>query len=106
MLGQNTNRTSNVCRNKVNIPYLFYFILLLQISIHIFREFLAGVPPPLVKAICTFNEENRLNVEIGDMIALIDERPDLKFIKGQNQRSFEIGTFPRYYFKSKNFISE
>lgn len=47
------------------------------------------------KAICFYNEENRLKIEQGDMIALIDERADLKFIKGQNQRSFDIGTFPR-----------
>lgn len=61
----------------------------------VFREFLVGVPPPLVKAIGFYSEENRLKIEQGDMIALIDERPDLNFIKGQNQRSFDIGTFPR-----------
>lgn len=35
----------------------------------------------------------------GDIIALIDERPDLRYIKGQNQRTFDIGTFPRYITK-------
>lgn len=57
---------------------------------------MAGVPPPLAKAIGFYKEENRLVIEQGDMIALIDERPDLSFIKGQNQRSFDIGTFPRF----------
>lgn len=57
---------------------------------------MAGVPPPLAKAIVFYKEENRLAIEQGDMIALIDERPDLNFIKGQNQRSFDIGTFPRF----------
>ncbi len=52
------------------------------------------------KAIGFYNEENRLKIEQGDMIALIDERADLKFIKGQNQRSFDIGTFPRNVIES------
>lgn len=56
---------------------------------------MAGVPPPVVKAISTYNEVNRLQMDQGDSIALIDERPELKYIKGQNQRTFEIGTFPR-----------
>lgn len=59
------------------------------------REFLVGVPPPVVKAVSTYHEENRLQMEQGDSVALIDERPELKFIKGQNQRTFAIGTFPR-----------
>lgn len=72
--------------------YLFYCF---------YREFLAGVPPPLAKAIGFYKEENRLVIEQGDMIALIDERPDLNFIKGQNQRSFDIGTFPRFVILTK-----
>ena len=56
---------------------------------------MSGVPPPIVKAISSFNEENRLVVEPGDTIVLIDGRPELRYIKGQNQRSFDIGTFPR-----------
>lgn len=59
------------------------------------REFLAGCPPSLVKATASYAEENRLGLEPGDTVALIDERPDLSFVKGQNQRSFDIGTFPR-----------
>lgn len=60
----------------------------------------------MVKTNCFYKKENRLTFEQGDMIALIDERPDLNFIKGQNQRTFEIGTFPRYVciFKIKSFL--
>jgi GTPase binding len=36
-----------------------------------------------------------LKIEQNDTIAIVDGRPELKFIKGQNQRTFEIGTFPR-----------
>lgn len=53
------------------------------------------VPPLLVRAKSVYTVEGRLNINNGDIIALIDERPDLRFIKGQNQRTFDIGTFPR-----------
>jgi hypothetical protein len=36
-----------------------------------------------------------LKIEQNDTIAIVDGRPELTFIKGQNQRTFEIGTFPR-----------
>lgn len=53
------------------------------------------VPPPMVRAKSAYMSEGRLTIDHGDIIALIDERPDLRFIKGQNQRTFDIGTFPR-----------
>lgn len=60
------------------------------------REFLVGVSPQIVKAAKAFNESNRLVIEAGDSIAVIDGRPELKLIKGQNQRTFDIGIFPRH----------
>lgn len=54
-----------------------------------------GVPPPMVRAKSAYLAEGRLTMDQGDIIALIDERPDLIFIKGQNQKTFDIGTFPR-----------
>lgn len=36
-----------------------------------------------------------MKIEQNDTIAIIDGRPELQVIKGQNQRTFEIGTFPR-----------
>ncbi|XP_023297078.2 activated Cdc42 kinase Ack [Lucilia cuprina] len=59
------------------------------------KEFLVGVSPQVVKAAKAFNEANRLQIEAGDTIAIIDGRPELKLIKGQNQRTFDIGIFPR-----------
>lgn len=59
------------------------------------KEFLAGVPPLLLKAIVSYTKENHLKVELGDLVAIIDGRPDLNLIKGQNQKTFEIGIFPR-----------
>lgn len=54
-----------------------------------------SVQPPLVRAKTSYLAEGRLTIDHGDILALIDERPDLRFIKGQNQRTFDIGTFPR-----------
>lgn len=51
--------------------------------------------PPLYKAARSYREENRLQIDAGDTLAIIDGRADLKFIKGQNQRTFDIGVFPR-----------
>lgn len=59
------------------------------------REFLVGQAPQLVKATSTYCVEGRLKIEQNDTIAIIDGRPELTFLKGQNQRTFEIGTFPR-----------
>lgn len=60
-----------------------------------YREFLVGQAPQLVKATSTYCVEGRLKVEQNDTVAIIDGRPELSFLKGQNQRTFEIGTFPR-----------
>lgn len=54
-----------------------------------------GVPPPMVRAKTAYLTDGRLSIDQGDIIALVDERADLRFIKGQNQRTFDIGTFPR-----------
>lgn len=59
------------------------------------REFLVGQAPQLVKATSTYCVEGRLKIEQNDTIAIIDGRPELSFLKGQNQRTFETGTFPR-----------
>lgn len=48
-----------------------------------------------MKATSTYCVEGRLKIEQNDTIAIVDGRPELQFIKGQNQRTFEIGTFPR-----------
>ncbi|XP_055531416.1 activated Cdc42 kinase Ack [Wyeomyia smithii] len=59
------------------------------------KEFLTGNPPPIYRAVMNYSADNRLTLEQGDAIAIIDDRPELQFIKGQNQRTYDIGTFPR-----------
>ncbi|KAL9702887.1 hypothetical protein quinque_006405 [Culex quinquefasciatus] len=60
------------------------------------KEFLSGTSPTVYRAVMNYNTPNRLVLEQGDSIAVIDDRPELQFIKGQNQRTFDIGTFPRH----------
>lgn len=62
------------------------------------------IPPPIVTAVCNFSDATRLEVQQGDEIAIIDGRPELHFIKGQNQRSFEIGMFPRFLKPNIKFL--
>lgn len=81
--------SSNYNNGGQSFDYLF--IILFDIC----REFLYGSPPPLVKAIAPYMNDGRLTVDQGDIVAVIDGRPDLRYIKGQNQRTFDIGTFPR-----------
>lgn len=53
------------------------------------------VPPALLKSRTSYNVDNRLAIEQGDVIAVIDGRSELHLVKGQNQRTFGIGLFPR-----------
>ncbi|XP_053680345.1 activated Cdc42 kinase Ack [Anopheles nili] len=59
------------------------------------KEFLTGVPPPMYRAVTNYSADNRLAVQQGDTIVIVDDRLELQFIKGQNQRTFDIGTIPR-----------
>ncbi|XP_054737267.1 activated Cdc42 kinase Ack [Anastrepha obliqua] len=71
------------------------------------KEFLVGMSPPVYKSLRSYHEENRLEIEAGDTLAIIDGRADLKLIKGQNQRTFDIGVFPRNILeKPKNTNSD
>uniref|UniRef100_A0A0K8VPD2 Activated CDC42 kinase 1 n=1 Tax=Bactrocera latifrons TaxID=174628 RepID=A0A0K8VPD2_BACLA len=69
------------------------------------KEFLVGMSPPLYKAARSYREENRLQIDAGDTLAIIDGRADLKLIKGQNQRTFDIGVFPRNILEKQKHTS-
>lgn len=51
--------------------------------------------PPVMRATRSHHEAKGLQIEPGDTVAIIDGRQELKLIKGQNQRTFDIGIFPR-----------
>ncbi|XP_031850156.1 activated Cdc42 kinase isoform X2 [Nomia melanderi] len=56
---------------------------------------LTGMIPSLMKAVNNFEEANKMTIEQGDQIVILDGRPENYWWKGQNQRTFQIGLFPR-----------
>lgn len=59
------------------------------------KDFLAETSPVMVKARESLQEEGKLLVEVGDKVYVIEGRSENLLWKGQNQRTFEIGYFPR-----------
>ncbi|XP_057335774.1 activated Cdc42 kinase Ack isoform X1 [Microplitis mediator] len=59
------------------------------------RESLTGMVPPVMKALNRFDEPDKMNIEQGDQIVIIDGRPENYWWKGQNQRTFQVALFPR-----------
>lgn len=49
-----------------------------------------------MKALGSQNEIDKLKINEGDEIAIIDGSAELYWWKGQNLKSYEIGVFPRY----------
>ncbi|EDW34737.1 GL12825 [Drosophila persimilis] len=69
------------------------------------KEYLVSMSPPLMRAARVFHDSKGLKIEAGDIIAIIDGRPELKLIKGQNQRTYEIGIFPRNLLEQRKVAS-
>ena len=59
------------------------------------KDYLMETAPPVVKVVHPYNEENKLHMELGDTIIVIDGKPEHHWWRGQNQRTFDIGDFPR-----------
>lgn len=59
------------------------------------KESLTGMVPSVMKALNRFDEPEKMNIEHGDQIVILDGRPENYWWKGQNQRTFQIGAFPR-----------
>ena len=49
------------------------------------KDFLMETAPPVVKVIREFGEENRLNIEVGDTVVVIDGLSENHWWRGQNQ---------------------
>ncbi|XP_044732904.1 uncharacterized protein LOC123295568 [Chrysoperla carnea] len=58
-------------------------------------DFLKNNSPPVMRALLSYDEPNKLQIDEGDHIAVIDGRAELYWWKGQNQRTFAVGQFPR-----------
>ncbi|XP_012139308.1 activated Cdc42 kinase [Megachile rotundata] len=59
------------------------------------RTSLTGMVPAVMKAVNHFEETDKMTIEQGDQIVILDGRPENYWWKGQNQRTFQIGLFPR-----------
>lgn len=61
------------------------------------KSSLTGMVPTVMKAISHFTMAGKMTIEQGDQIVILDGRPENYWWKGQNQRSFQIGLFPRCF---------
>uniref|UniRef100_T1JF86 Uncharacterized protein n=1 Tax=Strigamia maritima TaxID=126957 RepID=T1JF86_STRMM len=59
------------------------------------KDFLLEARPQEMKALQKLQEDNKLAIEQGDIIVVIEGRSENYWWKGQNQRTFAIGQFPR-----------
>ena len=59
------------------------------------KDFLAETIPIVVRAREGLEEEGRMRIEPGDALVVIDGRSENFWWKGQNQRTFDVGLFPR-----------
>ncbi|XP_017781945.1 PREDICTED: activated CDC42 kinase 1 isoform X2 [Nicrophorus vespilloides] len=59
------------------------------------KEFFRKTKPPIMKVLSKQDDADKLQVNVGDEVAIIEGSADLYWWKGQSQRTFEIGIFPR-----------
>lgn len=59
------------------------------------KEFFRKATPPVMKATGRQDDPDKMQIHVGDPIAIIDGKADCYWWKGQNQRTFDIGIFPR-----------
>ncbi|GFY59022.1 activated CDC42 kinase 1 [Trichonephila inaurata madagascariensis] len=59
------------------------------------QDFLCEARPLTLTSAQAFDEPDKLKIEVGDVIEVIEGRQECYWWKGQNQRTFQIGIFPR-----------
>ncbi|CAH1980281.1 unnamed protein product [Acanthoscelides obtectus] len=59
------------------------------------KDFFRRNVTPVMKALGNLDDQNKLKINEGDEIAIIDGSAELYWWKGQHQKTFEIGLFPR-----------
>ena len=70
------------------------------------KDFLIERTIPVNKAMQSYAEPGRLEIEVGDTIAVLKSGPNFSLWRGQNQRTFDIGGFPRTIVASSSSIGE
>lgn len=69
------------------------------------KDFLLEARPPVLRALRTVQETGRLELEPGDLVEVLDGRPEHHWWRGQSQRTFRIGQFPRGACESLSRVS-
>ncbi|XP_054710314.1 activated CDC42 kinase 1-like [Uloborus diversus] len=59
------------------------------------QDFLCEARPLTLTSSQAFDEPDKLKIQVGDVIEVIEGRQECYWWKGQNQRTFHIGIFPR-----------
>ncbi|KAM6948603.1 activated CDC42 kinase 1-like [Aplochiton taeniatus] len=60
------------------------------------REFLLETMPTDMCALQDFEEPDKLQIQINDLITIIEGRAENYWWRGQNKRTFQVGPFPRH----------
>ncbi|XP_075752450.1 activated Cdc42 kinase isoform X2 [Rhipicephalus microplus] len=69
------------------------------------KDFLLEARPPVLRVLRTVQENGRLELEPGDLVEVLDGRPEHHWWRGQNQRTFHVGQFPRSACESLSRVS-
>ncbi|XP_070394446.1 activated CDC42 kinase 1 isoform X2 [Dermacentor albipictus] len=69
------------------------------------KDFLLEARPPVLRALRAVQENGRLELEPGDLVEVLDGRPEHHWWRGQSQRTFRIGQFPRGACESLSRVS-
>uniref|UniRef100_A0A672RYW9 Activated CDC42 kinase 1 n=1 Tax=Sinocyclocheilus grahami TaxID=75366 RepID=A0A672RYW9_SINGR len=59
------------------------------------REFLVETMPTDMRALQDFNEPDKLQIQMNDVITIIEGRAENYWWRGQNKRTLKVGQFPR-----------
>ncbi|XP_053316346.1 activated CDC42 kinase 1 [Spea bombifrons] len=59
------------------------------------RDFLVEAQPTDMRALQDFQEPDKLNIQINDVITVIEGRAENYWWRGQNKRTLKVGQFPR-----------
>lgn len=69
------------------------------------KDFLLEARPPVLRVLRTVQESGRLELEPGDLVEVLDGRPEHHWWRGQSQRTFRLGQFPRSACESLSRVS-
>ncbi|KAL1006536.1 hypothetical protein UPYG_G00073570 [Umbra pygmaea] len=69
------------------------------------RDFLLETMPTDMRALQDFEEEDKLQIQMNDIITIIEGRAEHYWWRGQNRRTLRVGQFPRHVVTSVSGLS-